>query len=152
MSVLSIFDSSSGFLLPTIRTISLLLGVGMVSSGITSALNPIPYSGKFGFPIRDPLHRKATIESQGRLEKSGSGWVAVFAGRELTIGSTLLVLNYLGEVKALSILVSSLYFTAAGDVFGNIWYGLPGSYKPHFYMTIFALWAGPVGLLIGSKA
>ncbi|KAF3402085.1 hypothetical protein F1880_009809 [Penicillium rolfsii] len=114
-------ESNPDVLLPAFRTVCRLLGVGMFGSGVISALNPIDYADNFGHPIRDfSLYRKALSEMESRLTRSGSGWVAIFAGRELTLGSSILILNYLGEFKALSVLVSALYWTALGDALGNI--------------------------------
>lgn len=94
--------------MPIFRTVGLILGAGMFTSSIMSATNPIPYSEHFRILIRKSIQNKPIIiKDDGLLEKSGSVWLKVFAGRELALESTVLKLNYLGEVKALSILIVS---------------------------------------------
>ena len=76
----------------------------------------------------------------------------VFAGRELALGSAILTLLYLDELRALSVVVFAMWWVVAGDSIASGRYGKRGAYKNHLIPSVLMVWVGPLGLLLHSKA
>ena len=106
--------------------ICLILGLTMLWVGLSALRTPLLFAQNFGLPLQPVSPRTEPSSSNPQPEidnKAGTGWIVVFAGRELSLATALLALLYLDETRALSVIVLAMSCVAVGDSVATLKYG-----------------------------
>lgn len=117
---------------PWPQTLAILFGTTMLAVGITLFISPSAMTGGFGVPQKHPINP----------------FVYLCAGREITLGLSLLLLAYLGEWRAIGAVMVALWATGLADILVDMKYGrgMQGALLVQGFPT--ALTAIPASLLI----
>lgn len=156
----ALIKANAQVLLPVFRTTCAILGLTMLWVGSAALSQPIAFADNFGLPLREsgpsgddkhPSSKEKSSVNSGGSQETGTAWLIVFAGRELALGSAILLLLYLDELRALSVVLLAMYLVVAGDTVAALWYGKQGSVRNHLIPGVFMALVGPVGLLLHPK-
>lgn len=171
MDILSYFRHLLPFpsnLLPIFLTTSFLLALTMLIVSILALHNPTLFAQNFGLPLPSSIspnddnknnkkgnpQRKDAIEDENITSKRLASphvtdpvtWLIPFAAREMALSLSMLVLLYLREYRAVSVLVAVIgTVVGAGDSLATIWYGRAGSWIQHAWPSIMVAALGIVG-------
>lgn len=89
------------------QVLAVLTGTMLFGVGISLVVSPSSMTGNFGVPQKHPINP----------------FVYLCAGREMTLGLSILLLAYLGEWKAVGAVMFALLVTGLGDLLVDMKYG-----------------------------
>lgn len=142
----TLISTTTPFLAPIYRTTCTILGVTMLSAGLAAFFRPEAFASSFGLPLEVSPPSQQPQRQRRVTHQPTREWLIVFAGREIALGTIVLLLLYLNELRALSVVVLAMSCVAAGDSFAAMKYGTKGSVERHLVPgALLVLCLGPLG-------
>lgn len=162
-------------LLPIFLTTTLLLALTMLIVSILALHNPTVFAQNFGLllpafksshdndnnntkdrnsPLKNAInHENITSNTSTAAEATNPvAWLIPFAAREMALSLSILVLLYLEEYRAVSVLVVIIgVVVGAGDSLATIRYGRVGSWGQHAWPSVVVAGLGITGWIICLK-
>ena len=153
-------ESNTEILLPVFRTSATLSSLAIISAALMGFISPATLAKQFGIPLetgtssqktkRGGKNESATNSSGVEDLKLAKAWIMAWAGREIFLGSLILSLLYLNELKALGIALILENVVRLWDTVATFKGGKEGAYKNHLIPTVLISWMGPLALLLHS--
>lgn len=131
-------------------------GLVVLSAGLTGFFSPATLAEQFGIPFETNdssqknkySGKNGSAISSGREQDLTKAWIVSWAGREIFLGSLILMLLYLNETKALGLAMTLGNVVGASDTTAALKSGREGSFKKHLIPTVLLAWVGPLGMLL----
>ncbi len=160
MSTITNFvQDNTSILNPLFRTTCLLLGLVILYTGLTAFTRPSTFAENFGLPLIRSTSRTSppSTRTNTNTDTKADGnthvtppeaYILIFAGREVSLGITILTFLYLNEIRVLSVVLFCTYSAGLGDLIATWRFGPDGAVTMHVVPILLFSWVAPLGWML----